>query len=186
MAVPWSTPGDYADWRESKGLPPSALVCEEVWSHQVRVCLKQAQNGKRVWVTTAEVESWLETAESVFTEIRLRAKPYLEETELRRVEDMPVPYLMLRDGVGWGVAALWYPEDFVARLGGKRLQVAMPTDGIVMGWIPGSPEVDTVLAGAARELYDQDTKKHGVTPMVHTWTGTQWLQFGLAKRKEGE
>ncbi|MCB9678396.1 MAG: hypothetical protein H6737_25055 [Alphaproteobacteria bacterium] len=154
-------------------LPEHALLCFRVW-----------EEGKRRWVTEADLTTWGTTIEGLRVHVAAKAVEVLKtEPTPQAIVDMPAGYHELRDGDGWAVAPLLQAEALAQKLHGEGTRVALPRSTVFLAWKPGDAELDRVMAVAVREMYDQ--ADDAVTPMVHVLEGGRFVPFAQAKPTGG-
>lgn len=177
VPAPWDAPEQYAAFAKSKGRT-DALACTPFLPDEVQLCFRVWEDGRRRWVTTADLAAWDTTLEVVAAEVTKAARERDVPVERIPIDGMAPSYLRLRDGDGWAAAALLSPARLVDALGGTPILVGVPTEGVAVAWRAGDPEVDHVMTVGVRELHDAGPA--AVTATVHAWTGTQFVRFGRA------
>ena len=177
VAAPPDAPAQYAAWA-AKAARPGTLACDSLWPDQVLLCFRVAEDGKRRWVTDADLTAWNTDLPGLRTEIAGRGLARLASAEQRPVDGMPADFWTVRDGDGWAVAGLLHPKRLIELAGGPVL-AGMPTDGILVWWRAGDADLDRIMAVAITEMAAAD----GLSTVVHRWDGRGWRAFGEAKKQ---
>lgn len=179
---PIAAPAD-AEALYSAAQPDAApLVCDLLLPH-LKLCFKVWEGKRRRWVTEADAIAWKTTptglrealAPKVAEILALNPQPML-------IAGMVEQYWILSDSDGWAVAPLLDHGALAKRMGASEttpIRVAVPRAGVFLAWLPGSAEVDQVMAVAVREYYE--AAEDAVTPMVYAWSGGRWRPFGTAR-----
>ena len=95
----------------------------------------------------------------------------------RTVADMEGRYFVAEVGDGQDAAPFLAPLA-LERLLGAHPVLACPADGAVLAWVPGSADLDKVVAVGVRKAHD--SASHPVSPRVYTWDGAGWVVWGEA------
>lgn len=176
VAAPMDVRQEYATWLEELGRPPAELACDPLWAGQALVCFKVADQGKRRWVTTPDLITWgvnvIELREEVASRA-LQAPPPRRE----QVPDTRLSYFIADEGP-WTLALALNPQHLPTLVGSPVAMVAVPADGVLLAWTPGSAELDKIMAVAVREAWE--TGQGPVSAVVHSWDGKRWRPFGEA------
>lgn len=179
VAAPWDVMEQYARWSAGAGTP-GEIHCDPVWGDQVRLCFRFWDGKTRRWVEVKDLAREGLTSAELRDQVIARGGAVLNAMETKQVEGMEHTYWQLRDGDGWGVVAALQPGELARAMGAKgRVHVAMPSQGVLLAWPEGSPELDHVMVVGVREMYDQMSDP--VSPVVHTWDGSGWAVLGEAK-----
>jgi hypothetical protein len=124
---------------------------------------------RRLGVSLAEVEKQATAlSEAAMDASRLRA---------RTVEGVEGSYFVAEVGDGLDAAPFLAPEA-LERLVGPSPVLASPADGVVLAWVPGRSELDTVVAVGLRRAHDG--ADHPVSARAYQWDGGAWVVWGEA------
>lgn len=178
-AAPVDAPTQYAT--EHPDGP--GLACAPLLEAHAALCFRVWTKEKRRWVTQEDIVRWGTTVDGLVAHVTTASKGVLaNEPHVERVVDMDAEYGVLRDGDGFAVAPFLHGPQLAVRFG-PDVRAVIPRTGVMLAWKAGSPELDQVMAVAAREMYD--TASDSVTPMVHMWRDGRFIPFGQANPKGG-
>ena len=182
VAAPWDVMQQYAEWSEANGAARQ-IHCDAVWTDHVRLCFRKWEGQTRRWLELDDLEREGLTTAALRERIVRRGEPVLGSLEQVGVDGMAHQYWQIRDGDGWGVWGALKPAALARAMGSKGgIHVAIPSQGVLLAWPVGSPELDHVMAVGVREMYDQQADP--VSAVVHTWDGSAWTILGEAKPAE--
>lgn len=177
VVAPLDVQQTFDRWAARSGEPGGKLACDPLWETHAMLCFRVWEEGKRRWVTTADVARWQVTVPELRAAVveQAAARVQLEE---RPIADMSASWWLLADGDGWAAAGVLAPDAVQARLGGP-FRAAMPAEGVFVAWRAGDTDVDKVMAVAVAELYGQH--QGPVSSIVYAWDGERWLPWGRAE-----
>lgn len=178
VATDPGAPDRYLQHLRGSGQPEAALACDPLLPGTVLLCFRVWEDGKRRWVDAADLPKWDVTTGALRAHVTAAAEAQLEAAEWVPVAEMEARYLRHVDGDGWAVSGLLAPHALATRLGAESLRAAIPAQGVLLAWAPGSTDLEKVMAVGAREVFDGQSDR--ITPKVYQWDGTAWLPFGEA------
>lgn len=178
VIAPIDAPAQYRSFVGRARGADAQLACDELWKDASLLCFRVWENGRRRWVTHADLRAWGVTLQQLRETVSLRAPSHLD-LEQRPIADMEAHWWVLRSGDGWDAAGVLAPARVAEVLGGGGLRAATPAEGVFVVWRAGDREVDHVMTVAVRELFDR-AQPGGISPLVHTWDGRSWSPFARA------
>jgi hypothetical protein len=151
----------------------SPLHCRPLVDEVVLLCFKVEQDGRRRYVTQADLSAWQTSAE----ELEVAAAASLTEPPWVAQEVPETGRYFLAQGER-AAAVLLHPE-WLARVGPEPV-VALPARGIVLAWTPGNEELDKVVAVGARKMFEE--LDHPVSSVIVQRTEDEgWARWGEAR-----
>lgn len=150
--------------------------CEPLVEDVLVLCLRGRQ---------AEREWWVGQADSGWRRSRARAlRVGAQAAEVAgtwvTIEGTSHRFLQVADVDGGVAGLLLRPDILKRRLGSDELRVAVPNVDVLLAWVGGDTERDTLLAVGAREMFEAQARP--VSPLVLRWDGGAWRVFAEAKR----
>jgi hypothetical protein len=181
--APPEAPDQWLEYRASAKLSADPLACDTLWTEAL-VCFKITEGKKRRWVTAADLTAWGVDVDGLRAEMASRGRKFLEtQPKPTPIDGVPGATMWVAaEGDGWSAAGILAPDAVASRLGSATFLVVTPTPDVVIAWLPGSNDADTIVAVGAKEMYD--ARDDGVTPVVHLWNGTRWSTFAQAVPKD--
>ncbi|MFT4626815.1 MAG: hypothetical protein ACI8PZ_005493 [Myxococcota bacterium] len=178
VVAPWDAPAQYAAHASAAGRS-DALVCEPLWPERAQLCVRMRDGERLRWVTTADLEPWAATPQSLLAAVREAGAEQAVDVEEIVITGMDATYLRVRDGQGWAASVVLDPSAYAERLGGEPIAIAVPTNGVAVAWRAGREPVDRVMAVGVREMFD--TLPGAVTPTIFLWSKDGFARFGHAE-----
>lgn len=168
-----SVPELYSEYAAARGDQGAArqLACEPLVD-TVWLCFKVEVDGKRRYVTQADLAAWSTDTAGLRTQAGSAHGP---DTLLQKQT--------LDTGEVWweargpdAAAVLLHPE-WLAGVGATPV-VAVPAKGVVVAWNAGDADLDKIMAVGVRQMFD--SLEHPVSPVVFRWSGSAWVRWGQA------
>ncbi|MFT5583753.1 MAG: hypothetical protein ACI9VR_001334 [Cognaticolwellia sp.] len=166
--------GEYARDQGWSGAE-SKLACK-VLAGPLTLCLKAEDQGKRRYVTQADLETWqLDEVQA-----HAQAAKILEQSPWVVVQiEGGGHYFQAKTAPGHESTVFLHPEWLVDL--GETPRIAAPARGVVVAWPDGDEELDRIMAVGVRKMSDELPER--LSPMVLSWNGQAWVAWGQAKTK---
>lgn len=178
--APIDAPEGWKDYVKSAHLPATELACEPAWPDVALVCFKIRENGKRRWVTSADLAAWKVDTAGLRASLLAGARAALAGQPVpTKVDGGPQLYWQAAEGDGWSAAGILMPELVADKLATKVFYAAIPTGEATLFWRPGDADLDRIMAVGVKEMFQ--AADSGVTPVVYQWSGGLWTPFMEAK-----
>jgi hypothetical protein len=180
VLAPWGAPAEFQAFAQAKGASGLAtrLACQPLWPDQAQLCVRYWFEGRRRWVTEADLQSWGRSLPELVAALREASRPHLASIEEVAVVGTKDTYLRLRDGDGWSAALVLLPELVCARLKSPMMAVAAPSEGVALAWVPAPGDTERILLVGVREHYD--SLPDPVSPMAMVWEQGAFSPYGQA------
>ena len=148
-------------------------VCD-LLAEQLSLCYVKGTTGNLDYVTAADLSDWaLDRAALKAAAQKSAAAPAVAVAPKRRgfsatrptesgIEGMAGKWWLSAEADGLDAAGLLFP-DRLTEIAGAVPVVAVPAQGALLFWVPGDPELDKVMAVAARRIYDSADQRVGAT-----------------------
>jgi hypothetical protein len=168
-----TVPALYAEYAAARGDQGAAreLACEplvgDVW-----LCFKVEVDGKRRYVTQADLALWATDTSG----LRTQAAGVHGESSLLKAQTLDTGEVWWEAKGPDAAAVLLHPE-WLSAVGANPV-VAVPAKGVVVAWDAGDADLDKIMAVGVRQMFE--TLEHPVTPVVFRWSGTHWVRWGQA------
>ena len=177
--VPLLAPADaqaqYAAFLSSSGAPEDGLACETVWPKAMLLCFQLTANNETRWVTQSDLRAWDVGVSGLAAQVAERGKGETVSGTTLPVDGMPQTYEVYSGP--WAAMAILEPERVAAKIGSPFL-AAVPVNGTVLAWRPGSKEFNQIIAVGVREMFE--SQDGPVTSVIFQWTGERWAPFAEA------
>ncbi len=153
-----------------------SLACEPMLEEVVLMCFRLEADGKRRYVTTADLAAW----DLDLDELKTHAAAAIDENPLKRIEvDGGGHYWQSAAPAGREATVLLHPE-WLQTVGATPV-VGLPSRGVVVVWDSGDAELDTMVAVGVTRMHEQ--LPHPVTPVALRWTENGWARWGEAVKR---
>lgn len=151
----------------------SDLHCRPLVDEVLLLCFKIELEGKRRYVTEADLQSWGSSA----AELEQAARASLSDNPLKPQQVPGTGSYLLAQG-DRAPAVLLHPE-WLAEVGPEPV-VALPARGVVVAWQPGDEELDKVVAVGARKMFEE--LPHPVSSVIVQHSPEEgWRRWGEAR-----
>ena len=145
----------------------------------VPLCFRVEVDGKRNWISVAELKSWGLSLEDVGKAVKIQE------------ERNPLVEMRPPDGGHWwqveardGRESMIFLNPEWLSVVGESAVVAAPIRGVVLAWESGDPENDKIMAVGVRALFDQGEAP--VSPKLFRYTNKGWVVWGEIVLGAGE
>lgn len=156
----------------------SKLACK-VLAGPLTLCLKAEEQGKRRYVTQADLQLWSLDQDQA----RSKAGALLSASPWVPVEiEGGGRYFQAKTAPGHEATVFLHPEWLLEL--GPTPRIAAPSKGVVVAWPGGDKELDQIMAVGVRKMSDE--LPESLSPMALTWNGQAWVAWGQAKAKGTE
>ena len=156
--------------------PPGA-ICTEV-AESLTLCF--VCDGTQV--TPVHLLDWGVTLEQLVAHATTATAPAVNPAHLVRQEVVDSPghaYWLSASQDGLDTAALLHPDALRALLGGEVV-VGIPGQGALIAWVPGDPELDTMVAVGIATMHAQAARP--VSDKVYMHRDGEWVVWGETRR----
>lgn len=155
----------------------------DLLAEQLSICYVKGTTGDLDYVTAADLAAWAMSPEALRDAAQRSALQGFSANRpaASAVEGVAGTWWLSAEADGLDAAGLLHP-DRLAQIAGKTPVVAVPAQGALLFWVPGDPELDKVMAVAARRIYDGADQR--VSPLVYQWAGDHWEVWGEATPAE--
>ena len=174
--APLDAPEQFMQWVGNQAAPGPDLACQVHWPGVALLCFRVTEGERRRWVTTQDLKHWGVSLQELIATVSASLPPQCPGS-MSSVEGMKEMYWRAEPGEHWACALL-APQRLAERLGTKTVLVAVPAQGVLLAWSPGSDEMNTVMAVGVREMFD--ALDGPVSPWIMRFTGTTWVALGEA------
>lgn len=166
--------GEYARDQGWSGAE-SKLACK-VLAGPLTLCLKAEEQGKRRYVTQADLQAWqLDQAQA-----QVRAGEILAASPWVPVEiEGGGRYFQAKTPPGHEATVFLHPEWLVQL--GPTPRIAAPARGVVVAWAGGDEDLDRIMAVGVRKMSEE--LPDSLSPMALSWNGQAWVAWGQAKAR---
>lgn len=191
MSLIWSTlafagapPGPVLVSPEPVGAPAlyteeggeGTLACEPFVEELLLLCYRLEHEGKRRYVTTADLAAW----DMDPSELRTHAAAALTENPLKEIAiEGGGQYWQSAAPTGREATVLLHPEWLA--VAGPSPVVGLPSRGVVVVWQPGDAELDTMVGVGIAQMHEQ--LPHPITPVAVRLQEGAWSRWGQAVKR---
>ncbi len=163
----------YAAWAKTKKLkgPAAQLVCLP-YAEPLQLCFTRVSAGIRSYYTAADGT----TADDLLKLGMGEQDAAIAPLEANYVDGFTPRYFLVT-GQARAHTALLFPDALEQKVGGKCV-VGAPAEGVLVAWVPGDLDFDKVMAVGVKRMYD--TLPNPVSPVLFTYDGKNWVQWGEA------
>lgn len=169
-------------WQVERVRASSAALCQPLAIPEVQLCFRVWEGRRRRWVTEADGARWGVSARDLEERVLGDCVESVSRAEVRTVQGGAARYLALTDGDGRAVSGFLCPGALTERVSvlghGVGIRAALPTQDVLLAWPAGDPELDRIMAVAAREIFELQSDP--LTPQIMLHDGDRWRAFGRA------
>ncbi|MEN0062474.1 MAG: hypothetical protein AAGA48_10010 [Myxococcota bacterium] len=171
-------------WQRVTGQATSLPACQPLEIPEVQLCFRVWEGRRRRWVTLSDLATWGTSGADLREAVVEDCAGSLRALQRQTVAGSTASYLTLTDGDGRATSGILCPTLLAKRVSALGLRVgsgfraALPTQDVLLVWPAGDPELDRILAVAAREIHEQ--QRHALTPQIMHYDGDRWRLFGRA------
>ena len=177
---PADFPALYAEHAAAQGRTGAAAeaVCRP-FAEGIGLCFTLHDGAVRRYVTRADLAAWgMDLAAVAAVAVAAAAAAIGDARPVAQsIEGVAGTWWLGAEGDGLDAALLLYPDRLAARCGAAPVG-ASPEAGVLMAWVPGSAELDKVMAVGVRRMHD--AADHPVSPRIYRWNGEKWVVWGQA------
>ncbi len=154
-------------------------VCD-LLAEQLSLCYVKGTTGDLDYGTSAALSAWALDQAALKAAAQKSAARGFSATRPTEsgIEGMAGKWWLSAEADGLDAAGLLFP-DRLTEIAGAVPVVAVPAQGALLFWVPGDPELDKVMAVAARRIYDSADQR--VSPLIYRWNADHWEAWGEAK-----
>ena len=134
------------------------------------------KRGARRWVTSDDLTTWGVDVTALRALMVPEAQKQLATVQRVAIEGMEASFFQIESDDGWAAAGILAPADLALQVGGSPILAAIPAEGMLVSWKPGTPDVDRVMLVGVRELHE--ALPVSVSPTAFYWDGKKWVMFG--------
>lgn len=163
----------FAAWAKKKKLkgPAAQLVCMP-FADPLQLCFTKLTGEIRSYYTAADGKTAAELLALGVGDEEAAITPL----EASYVDGFAQRYFLVT-GQARAHTALLFPDALERKVGGKCV-VGAPAEGVLVAWVPGDLDFDKVMAVGVKRMFD--TLPNAVSPVLYTYDGRSWVQWGEA------
>lgn len=161
-------------------VPPELSAACRPFAEGLSLCFSVSEKGTRRSVNPLDLQTWKVSLAEVEAGALQAARGGLgpDRPGWVTVEGDTRRYLLSAEGDGLDHAGLLDPSVLVERLAPSRIAVGVPAQGVLIAFGLGDPEMEKIVTVGIRRVWE--TQPDPVTPVVFTWTGSQWVPWAEA------
>lgn len=135
-------------------------------------------------ITETQRQAWQLSPEQLLAHVRTTTAPAVSAAHFQREEVVDSPghvYWVSASQDGLDAAGLLHPDALRQLIGGEVV-VGVPGRGVLIAWIPGDPELDTMVAVGIANMHEQAANP--ISDKVYFYRDGEWVVWGEARRTE--